>query len=100
MRSARPTSLLGIALIAFASMARGGSDDVKGYLLGTLTKMQSVADQFVHDAAQYLTWMRESGTRVFIDNKLTPAERLRAIEFILREYKEATGKTRLACASA
>jgi hypothetical protein len=35
-----------------------------------------------------------------VDNKLTPAERLRAIEFIVREYKEATGKTQLACASA
>jgi hypothetical protein len=26
----------------------------------------------VHDTAQYLTWMRESGTRFFIENKLTP----------------------------
>lgn len=35
-----------------------------------------------------------------VDDKLTPAERLCAIEFILREYKEATGKTQLAYGSA
>lgn len=32
--------------------------------------------------------------------KLTNSERLRAIELILREYKEATGKAQLICASA
>jgi hypothetical protein len=35
-----------------------------------------------------------------VDRKLTAVERLHAIEFILREYKEATGKAQLACASA
>jgi hypothetical protein len=35
-----------------------------------------------------------------VDAKLSNAERLRAIEFILLEYKEATGKTQLTCASA
>ena len=34
------------------------------------------------------------------DAKLTTAERLRAIELILREYKEATGKSELSCAAA
>jgi hypothetical protein len=28
----------------------------------------------VHDTAQYLSWMRESGSRVFIDNRLTSEE--------------------------
>ncbi len=35
-----------------------------------------------------------------VDAKLSNAERLRAIEFILLEYKEATGRTQLNCASA
>ncbi len=35
-----------------------------------------------------------------VDSKLTNAERLRAIELILREYKEATGRAELSCASA
>jgi len=35
-----------------------------------------------------------------VDKKLTAVERIRAIEFILREYKEATGKIQLNCASA
>ena len=35
-----------------------------------------------------------------VDTKLTTFERLRAIELILREYKEAAGKTQLRCASA
>ena len=35
-----------------------------------------------------------------VDAKLSTAERLRAIEFILREYKEATGRSQLNCASA
>lgn len=34
------------------------------------------------------------------DAKLTTVERLRAIELILREYKEATGKSELSCAAA
>jgi hypothetical protein len=34
------------------------------------------------------------------DAKLTTIERVRAIELILREYKEATGKVQLSCASA
>jgi hypothetical protein len=35
-----------------------------------------------------------------VDAKLTSIERLHAIERILREYKEATGKTQLCRASA
>jgi len=35
-----------------------------------------------------------------VDRKLTTAEKFRAIESILREYKEATGKAQLNCASA
>lgn len=35
-----------------------------------------------------------------VDTKLSAAERLRAIEFVLQEYKEATGKAQLNCASA
>jgi hypothetical protein len=35
-----------------------------------------------------------------VDAKLTTPERLRAVELILREYKEATGKIQLSCASA
>jgi hypothetical protein len=35
-----------------------------------------------------------------VDAKLTSFERLLAIQLILREYKEATGKTQLTCASA
>jgi len=35
-----------------------------------------------------------------VDAKLTTIERIRAIESIVREYKEATGKTQLSCASA
>jgi hypothetical protein len=34
------------------------------------------------------------------DAKLTTVERIRAIELILREYKEATGKAQFTCASA
>jgi hypothetical protein len=35
-----------------------------------------------------------------VDAKLTTIERIHAIELILREYKEATGKAQLSCASA
>jgi hypothetical protein len=35
-----------------------------------------------------------------VDAKLTTTERLHAIELILREYKEATGRAQLGCASA
>jgi len=35
-----------------------------------------------------------------VDNKLTTLERLHAIELILREYKETTGRMQLSCASA
>lgn len=35
-----------------------------------------------------------------VDAKLSNAERLRAIEFILLEYKEATERSQLNCASA
>jgi hypothetical protein len=35
-----------------------------------------------------------------VDAKLTTPERLRAVELILREYKEATGRAELRCASA
>ena len=35
-----------------------------------------------------------------VDAKLTTIERIHAIELILREYKEATGKAQLRCASA
>ena len=35
-----------------------------------------------------------------MDAKLTTIERIRAIELILREYKEVTGKPQLRCASA
>ena len=35
-----------------------------------------------------------------LDAKLTTSERFRAIEIIMREYKEATGKIQLSCASA
>ena len=35
-----------------------------------------------------------------MDTKLTTIERIRAIELILREYKEVTGKPQLSCASA
>jgi hypothetical protein len=38
--------------------------------------------------------------RELVDAKLTTPERLRAVELILREYKEATGKAQLSCASA
>ncbi len=34
------------------------------------------------------------------DAKLTTIERIYAIELILREYKEATGKAQLSCARA
>jgi hypothetical protein len=33
-------------------------------------------------------------------SELTAIDRLRAIERLLREYKEVTGKTQLTCASA
>jgi hypothetical protein len=35
-----------------------------------------------------------------VDAKLTTSERIRAIELILREYKEATGRAELSCAAA
>jgi len=35
-----------------------------------------------------------------VDAKLTTLERLQAIALIVREYKEATGKAQLTCASA
>ena len=35
-----------------------------------------------------------------VDAKLTTTERLRAVELIVHEYKEATGKIQLSCASA
>jgi len=35
-----------------------------------------------------------------VDAKLTAIERIYAIELILREYKEASGKAHLSCASA
>jgi hypothetical protein len=35
-----------------------------------------------------------------VDTRLTAAERFRAIERILREYKEVTGKAEMHCASA
>jgi hypothetical protein len=35
-----------------------------------------------------------------VDTKLTTVERLLAIELILREYKETTGKAQLICGSA
>lgn len=35
-----------------------------------------------------------------VDAKLTTGERLHAIELILREYKQTTGKIQLSCASA
>ena len=35
-----------------------------------------------------------------VDAKLTAIERIHAIEQILREYKDATGKTQPSCASA
>ncbi len=35
-----------------------------------------------------------------VDRKLTAAEKFQAIESILREYKEATGKAQVVCASA
>ena len=35
-----------------------------------------------------------------VDAKLTTIERIYAIELILREYKEATGKAQLSCARA
>jgi len=44
-------------------------------------------------------WMGRIETEL-VDRKLTAAERFRAIESILREYKEATGRAQLRCASA
>jgi hypothetical protein len=35
-----------------------------------------------------------------VNAKLTTIERIHAIELILREYKETTGKAQLSCASA
>ena len=35
-----------------------------------------------------------------VDAKLTTIERIHAIELILHEYKETTGKAQLSCASA
>jgi len=35
-----------------------------------------------------------------VDTKLTTVERLLAIELILREYKQVTGRAHLTCASA
>lgn len=42
-----------------------------GYLVAPPGEWFSGIAGNVHDAAQYLSWMRESGERVFIENKLT-----------------------------
>ena len=42
-----------------------------GYLVEPPGEWFSGVAGNVHDAAQYLSWMRESGQRVFIENKLT-----------------------------
>lgn len=44
---------------------------VYGYLSAPSGKWFSGIIYNVHDTAQYLSWMRESGTRFFIENKLT-----------------------------
>jgi hypothetical protein len=44
---------------------------VYGYLSAPHDKWFSGIIFNVHDTAQYLSWMRESGTRFFIENKLT-----------------------------
>ena len=42
-----------------------------GYLSTPSDKVYSGIIYNAHDTAQYLSWMRESGSRVFIDNRLT-----------------------------
>ncbi len=45
-----------------------------GYVSTPPDKVYSGIVYNVHDTAQYLSWMRESGSRVFIDNRLTSEE--------------------------
>lgn len=53
-----------LALLAFAPT-------VFGYMLTPPDKWFSGIAGNVHDTAQYLSWMRESGSRLLIENKLT-----------------------------
>jgi hypothetical protein len=59
-----------------------------------------VAEEIVSGIDQALDYWLGRIDMELADTKLTTVERLRAIELILREYKEATGKSELSCAAA
>ena len=59
-----------------------------------------VADEIVSGIDQALDYWLGRIDLELADAKLTTVERLRAIELILREYKEATGKSEVSCAAA
>jgi Imelysin len=53
MQRARQFCLTAAALVALTGSAAAASGEVKGYLLDTLRKMHSAADEFVQDAVAY-----------------------------------------------
>ena len=59
-----------------------------------------VAEEIVFGIAHALDYWLGRIELELMDAKLTSSERLHAIEQILREYKETSGKTQLRCASA
>ncbi len=60
-----------IGLAASLLLAVTSIPDLYGYLSTPPDKWLSGIVENVHDTAQYLSWMRESGSRLFIENKLT-----------------------------
>jgi hypothetical protein len=64
-----------------------GSNDVKAYLLGTLGKMESAADDFVRNANTYSELVKANGgdpARAFV---ATPDEMLKLIDALRENYK-------------
>jgi hypothetical protein len=62
----REVGVASLALLAITSLPY-----LYGYVSAPPDKWFSGVIYNVHDTAQYLSWMRESATRFFIDNKLT-----------------------------
>src|SRR2546423_5490225 len=87
MRSARPPWLAGIALIAGASIVSGAPAEVKDFLLGTLSKMQSAADQFAQDAFRYQQLCDAHGGDPVRAYRAAPNEMVKLVEALREEYK-------------
>ncbi|MGH2593621.1 MAG: hypothetical protein ACRDGG_08930 [Anaerolineae bacterium] len=65
------TAFRHVVLAALALLLITSLPYLHGYLSTPVDKVFSGIVYNVHDTAQYLSWMRESGSRVFIDNRLT-----------------------------